>query len=178
MRGLGGGPASWQFTISFSSGKISKEGTASELKSVENLVSTLGHNAASENRMKVVPVSSVPWHNYHNTAVSNGPLADSLRWALFKRGKIGRIAMTELHNSSSTSNSPFQTQLPHICTAAASPDSPRKVGWWAKNTKKTKTSFIFGCSSSRTPKAPSLLSAGTETANEVCHISIRSFSSL
>lgn len=73
VRGLGGGmsslpvPSSWQFTISRSSGKITKEGTVSELKSVESLFSTLGYNAVSENRMwamKVVPVSSVPLHNY------------------------------------------------------------------------------------------------------------------
>lgn len=80
--------------------------------------------------------------------------------------------MTELHSGSSTSNSPFQTQLPHICTPAASPGNPRKL-WdgWPK-----KKSFIFGCSSSRTPKALSLLSTGTETANEVCDINICSFS--
>lgn len=39
--------------------------------------------------------------------------------------------MTELHGGSSTSNSLFQTQLPHICTRAASPGNPRKLwdGW-------------------------------------------------
>lgn len=42
--------------------------------------------------------------------------------------------------------------------------------------QKKKSSFIFGCSSSRTPKGWSL-SAGTETeTNEVCEIGICSFS--
>lgn len=81
--------------------------------------------------------------------------------------------MTEWHSGSSTSNSPFQTQLPHICTPAASPGNPRKC--WNGCPKK-KSSFIFGCSSSRTPKGWSL-SAGTETeTNEVCEIGICSFS--
>lgn len=82
--------------------------------------------------------------------------------------------MTEWHSGSSTSNSPFQTQLPHICTPAASPGNPRKC--WNGCPKKKKSSFIFGCSSSRTPKGWSL-SAGTETeTNEVCEIGICSFS--
>lgn len=52
--------------------------------------------------------------------------------------------MTEPHSSSSTSNSPFQTQLPHICTPAASLGNPRELGWLAKK-KTRKKSFIFGC---------------------------------
>lgn len=44
--------------------------------------------------------------------------------------------MTEPHSSSSTSNSLIQTQLPHICTPAASLGNPRQVGWLAKKNKK------------------------------------------
>lgn len=58
--------------------------------------------------------------------------------------------MTTPHSSISTSNSPFQTQLPHICTAAASLGNPRKVGWPAKKREKC---FIFCCWKSGTPQA-------------------------
>lgn len=84
--------------------------------------------------------------------------------------------MTELHSSSSTSNSPIQTQLPHICTPAASLGNPRQVGWLAKKTRKK--SFIFGCWNSRTPQALNLSSAGTETANWAGHVAVCSFSEL
>lgn len=47
--------------------------------------------------------------------------------------------MTEWHSGSSTSNSPFQTQLPHICTPAASPGNPRKC--WNGCPKKKKAAL-------------------------------------
>lgn len=48
------------------------------------------------------------------------------------------MALTELRGGGSTSNSPFQTQLPHMCTPATSPGSPSEVGWLAKKKKKWK----------------------------------------
>lgn len=49
--------------------------------------------------------------------------------------------MTEWHSGSSTSNSPFQTQLPHICTPAASPGNPRKC--WNGCPKKKKQLYLW-----------------------------------
>lgn len=50
--------------------------------------------------------------------------------------------MTEWHSGSSTSNSPFQTQLPHICTPAASPGNPRKC-WNGCPKKKKKQLYLW-----------------------------------
>ena len=119
------------------------------------------------------PVSAVTPRN-SNSQPQPARSQNSPRWELLKERKLGGwlwlscIAAAPPQTAYSKLN--YHTSAPEP-PALAIPGNSGMVG----QKKKKKRSFIFGCSSSRTPKALSLLSAGTTTANEVCHISICSF---
>lgn len=151
----------------------------SEHKSVVNLVSTVDGGTVCKNRKwarasggERGPVSSVTPCN-SNSQLQSARSQNSPRWELLKERKLGGwlwlSCMAAAPPQTAYSKLNYHTSAPEP-PALAIPGNSGMVG-----PKKKKRSFIFGCSSSRTPKALSLLSAGTTTANEVCHISICSF---